>query len=188
MNSIDCVKKKIGLIIQKSTVPEDPAHSKNTLEWLIKLKPDADEALQISALGHDIERAIEERKVRRNNYKNYDDFKEAHALNSASVLTEIMRACNLSTELVDDVFFLVRHHETGGGKKADVLRNADSISFFHVNLPYYFQRNSVEETQKRFKWGYRKLPANLKKIVAGFDYQDKELDALARALIDKSEK
>jgi hypothetical protein len=150
VNSIDCVKKKIGRIIQKSTVPEDPVHSKNTLEWLIKLKPDADEALQISALGHDIERAIEERKVRRNNYKNYDDFKDAHALNSAKVLTKIMKDCNIRKEIIDDVFFLVRRHETGGGKRADILLDADSISFLHV--------------------------------------KDKELDALARALIDESEK
>lgn len=186
MNSIDCVKKKIGQAIQKSTVPEDPVHSKNTLEWLIKLKPDADEALQISALGHDIERAIEERKVRRNDYRNFDEFKDEHALNSARILAEIMRECNIIEKLIDDVFFLVRRHETGGDKRADVLRDADSISFFHVNLPYYFARNSLEGTQKRFKWGYRKLPDNLKKIVAGFDYQDKKLNTLARTLIDES--
>ncbi len=37
-------------------MPEDPRHAENTLDWLLKLKPDADEALQIAALGHDIER------------------------------------------------------------------------------------------------------------------------------------
>jgi hypothetical protein len=58
MHSIDCVKKRIEEIIKTSPVPEDPIHSKNTLEWLLWLKPDADEALQIAALGHDIERAI----------------------------------------------------------------------------------------------------------------------------------
>ena len=56
-------------IIKKSQVPEDPIHSKNTLEWLLKLKPDADDALKIAALGHDIERAIAERKVRREDFK-----------------------------------------------------------------------------------------------------------------------
>jgi hypothetical protein len=64
MDNIDCVKKKMEWIIKKSQVPEDPVHSKNTLEWLLKLKPDADDALKIAALGHDIERAIAERKVR----------------------------------------------------------------------------------------------------------------------------
>ena len=51
MDSIDCVKKKIEGIIEKSIVTEDPIHSKNTLEWVLKLKPDADEALKIAAFS-----------------------------------------------------------------------------------------------------------------------------------------
>ena len=43
MDSIDCVKKRIEEIIRKSPVAEDPIHSKNTLEWLLWLVPDADE-------------------------------------------------------------------------------------------------------------------------------------------------
>ena len=63
MDDIDCLKNRIEEVIKKSLVPEDPFHSKNTLKWLLKLNPDADEALKIAALGQDIERAIEERKV-----------------------------------------------------------------------------------------------------------------------------
>ena len=182
MDNIDCVKKRIEEIINTSLVPEDPIHSKNTLEWLLRLKPDADEALQIAALGHDIERAIEERKVRRGDYKNYDEFKDAHASNSANILAEIMKECNISKELANDSFFLVCHHERGGTRHSDILRDADSISFFHVNLPYYFVRNGVEETKRRYLWGYRRLRDNLKGLVAEFDYQDRELESLVRTL------
>ncbi len=183
MDNIDCVKKKIEEIIKKSPVPEDSIHSKNTLEWLLKLKPDADEALKIAALGHDIERAIEERKVGRKDYKSYDEFKDTHASNSAKILAEIMKECDVSKKLTDDIFFLVCHHERGGTRRVDILRDADSISFFHVNLPYYFIRNSVEETKKRCLWGYRKLPDNLKRVMTDFDYQNKELESLVRACI-----
>lgn len=182
MDNIARLKKKIEGIIEKSLVPEDPLHAQNTLEWLLKLKPDADEALKIAALGHDIERAIEERKVRRQDYKSYDDFKDAHALKSAKILAEIMKEFNLSKELIDGVFFLVCHHESGGARDADVLRNADILSFFQVNLPYYFGRNSVAETKDRCCWGYKKLPDNLKGVVAKFDYQDKELKSLVLIL------
>jgi len=187
MDSIDCVKKKIDGIIEKSLVPEDPIHAKNTLEWLLKLKPDADEALIIAALGHDIERAIEERKVRYKDYKSYDEFKKAHALNSAKILKEIMEECNVRKELVEDVFFLVSRHEIGDDKRVDVLRDADSISFFHVNLPYYFIRNGMDETKRRCLWGYRKLSDNLKGVVAEFDYQNKELELLVKICIGESE-
>jgi len=187
MDNIDCVKQRIEEIIRTSPVPEDPIHSKNTLEWLLWLEPDADEALQIAGLGHDIERAIEERKVRRGDYKNYDEFKDAHASNSAEILAEIMKECIISRELVHDSLFLVCHHETGGTRHADILRDADSISFFHVNLPYYFIRNGVEETKRRCLWGYRRLPDNLKRLVAEFDYQSKELQSLARTCVGESE-
>ena len=170
-------------IIKKSQVPEDPIHSKNTLEWLLKLKPDADDALKIAALGHDIERAIAERKVRREDYKDYDEFKEAHASNSAKILAEIMKECNISKKLADDVVFLVCHHETGGTRRVDILRDADSISFFHVNLPYYFLRNGIEETKRRCLWGYKKLPKNMQEVVVKFNYKDKELESLVMAWI-----
>ena len=95
MNSIDRVRKSIETIISGSSVPEDPVHSKNTLQWLLKLKPDADEALQIAALGHDIERAIDERKVRREDFEYYNQFKATHAHNSAQILKEVMLNCGV---------------------------------------------------------------------------------------------
>ena len=186
IGNIDCVKKEIEKIIRKSSVPEDLIHSKNTLEWLLKLKPDADEALKIAALGHDIERAIEDWKVRCKDYRTYGEFKDAHALNSAKILDRIIREFNINEELTNDIFFLVRLHETGGTKRVNFLRDADSISFFHVNLPYYFIRNGVEKTKKRYLWGYKKLPDYLKRVVAEFSYRNKELKLLIRTWIDDS--
>ena len=187
MNNITCVKNKIKEIIRKSSVPEDITHSKNTLNWVLKLKPDADEALKVAALGHDIDRAIDERKIKRDDYTNYDEFKQAHALNSAKILTQMMNECNISKKLIDNVFFLVQHHETGGDGRTDVLKDADIISFFDVNLPYYFIRSGVEETKRRCLWGYRKLSGNLKKIVVNFSYEDKELDSLVKSCIMDTE-
>ena len=183
MDNLDCIKKKIEKIIEKSSIPEDPIHSKNTLKWVLKLKPDADDALQIAALGHDIERAISERKVKRQDYKKYDEFKEAHALNSAKILLEIMKECKASKVLMDEVFSLVAHHEKGGSEKAEILKNADTISFFDVNLPFYYLRNSVEETKRRFLWGYKKLPKELQRMVAEFDYNNRKLAALVKKWI-----
>ena len=187
MKKNECVKKKIEKIIKNSLVPEDPIHSKNTLEWLLKLKADADEALQIAALAHDIERAIEKRKVKRKDYKDYDEFKDAHALNSANISVGIMKECNVSTELADDVFGLIRFHETGGSRRVNILRGADGISFFHVNLPEYFSRNGKKETEVRWFWGYRRLSGKEKIIIARFNYQDEELNVLVTTWLGKSQ-
>ena len=188
MDKINLVNRKIEEVIKGSSVPEDPIHSKNTLEWLLKLMPDADESLKIAALGHDIERAIEKRKVRRQDYKDYDAFKDAHALNSANVLAEIMQACDIEKKMIDEVFSLVRQHETGGTDRVDILKDADSISYFDVNLPLYFIRNNLKETKRRCLWGYQRLSDKGKRIVAGFDFQNKELNALVRIWIKESER
>lgn len=185
MDKINLVKRKIEEVIKGSSVPEDPIHSKNTLEWLLKLKPDADENLKIAALGHDIERAIEKRKVRRQDYKDYDAFKDAHALNSAKILVEIMHACDIDEKMIDEVFFLVRHHETGGNGQVNILKDADSISYFEVNLPLYFVRNNLKETKRRCLWGYKRLSDQGKKIVAELNYQNKEIKSLLKVCIDE---
>jgi len=187
MDKINLVKRKIEEVIKGSSVPEDPIHSKNTLEWLLKLMPDANESLKIAALGHDIERAIEKRKVRRQDYKDYDAFKDAHALNSANVLTEIMQTCDIDKKMIDEVFSLVRHHETGGTDQVDILKDADSISYFEVNLPLYFVRNNLKETKRRCLWGYNRLSDQGKKIVTELNYQNKEIESLLKVCIDEYE-
>jgi len=187
MDKISLVKQKIEEVIKGSSVPEDPIHSKNTLEWLLKLLPDAGENLNIAALGHDIERAIEKRKVRRQDYEDYDEFKDAHALNSANVLAEIMQTCKIDKKMIDEVFFLVRHHETGGTYHVDILKDADSISYFEVNLPLYFLRNTLKETKRRCLWGYKRLSDQGKRIVAELNYQNKEIKSLLKVSIDEYE-
>ncbi len=69
-------------MIAGSDVPEDPVHSRSTLEWLLRLDPKADPTLRIAALSHD----IEARKVRRGDFAEYDAFMAAHARNSAAML------------------------------------------------------------------------------------------------------
>ena len=75
MDSIECAKQRIREIIADSGVPEDPRHAENTLKWLFRLEPKADPALQIAALAHDIDRAVETRKVRREDFTDYNEFK-----------------------------------------------------------------------------------------------------------------
>ncbi len=70
-------------------MPEGPIHDENTLQWLLRPDSDADEALQIAALGHDIERAIEDRRVKKAHFSNFEQFKATHARNSAAILREI---------------------------------------------------------------------------------------------------
>ena len=179
MHNLEHIKEMIGRTISLSTVPEDSIHSKNTLQWLLRLKPDADEGLQIAALGHDIERAIEERKVKRQDFEDYDAFKQAHAENSASILRELMLDNGINdARFIDDVYSLVCRHEVGGDPRSDVLRDADSLSYFDVNLPHYYQRNGREETLRRCLWGYRRLSGHGKAMLQEIRHDDEDLREL----------
>jgi len=187
MNLIDCIKKKIESHIAQSSVPEDPLHSKNTREWLLKLQPAADDSLQIAALGHDIDRAMNSKKVKRSDFDNYDDFKAAHARNSARILKEIMQECGMTDDtFIQEVINLITHHETGGDPRSDLLKEADSISFFEVNLPLYYERNSREETKRRCLWGFKRLPSRTKIIAGNFTFEKDELNQLLKEVVEES--
>ncbi len=173
MDELQCVVRRIREVIAGSTVPEDPDHSRNTLGWLLELDPEADAALRIAALGHDIERAVEGRKVQRANYADYDAFKAAHARNGAAILREIMRVCGVADDaLTREVHRLVCAHEVGGDPRSDLLKDADSLSYFDVNLPRYFEREGWEETRRRCAWGYLRLSGRARSIVAGLELGD----------------
>jgi hypothetical protein len=188
VSSIERVKRRIAELVASSEVPEDPSHSQNTLKWLLELEPDADVALRIAALGHDVERSSETRKVRREDFLDYEAFKAAHARSSADTLREIMRECGVEDEaLIREVHGLVCLHEAGGDPRSDLLRDADGLSFFDVNLLHYFERNGGEETQRRCVWGYRRISARAKSIAAGLAYPSDELKRLVEAAILEAE-
>ena len=188
MDNIDCAKQKIRAVIAGSQVPEDPRHADNTLEWLLCLEPDAGDALQLAALAHEIDRAIEEIKVRRADFDDYNVFKAAHARNGAKILRPILNACGVAGDIVDETCRLVEVHEVGGDPRSDLLKDADSISYFDVNLPLYYQREGWAETQRRSLWGYRRLTQRAQEIVKGIEYEEEDLISLMKTVFDRAEK
>ncbi|MFC1538715.1 DUF4202 family protein [Candidatus Latescibacterota bacterium] len=176
--AIKKLKDKIDEIILSSPYSEDVFHSINTLEWLLKLHPDADIALRIAALGHDIERGLDDRKIRSANFETYNEFKQAHALNCAEILVEIMEDFGVEQSIIDDVAHLVANHEVGGNEREELLKDADTLSFFHVCLPLYYDRKGPEMTKKRCVWGFKKLSDHLKKDVLEIEFPDNNLKQL----------
>ncbi len=183
MDSIDCAKQRIREIIAGSRVPEDPIHAENTLEWLLKLDPAADQALQIAALAHDIDRAVEVQKVRRADFSDYNGFKAAHAHNGARILRSILKKCDVAKSIADEACHLVTLHEVGGDPRSDLLKDADSISYFEVNLPWYYRREGWQETKRRCRWGYQRLSARMKAIVKTITHEDESISRLLKEVI-----
>jgi hypothetical protein len=184
-NTFKKVQQEILEIISQSHIPEDYPHAKSVREWVLKLKPDAGFALQIAALAHDIERALAEGKVKRKEYRDYNAFKKAHAANSALIVSEILNKYPLDKNTKNRITHLVEQHEfvTDNDRELSVLTDADSISFFEVNLPFYFQRNSEQETFFRMRWGYKRLSGRAKRVIRKFDYRNERVNHLLKKCI-----
>ncbi len=179
---VESLKSWIRSVIARSQVPEDPIHAENTLKWLLTLDPKADEALRVAALGHDIERAMEHLKIRRADYRDYDAFKAAHARNSAEILSKKMRELGMPEDVTEEVYSLVLRHETGGDERADLLRDADSLSFFDVNLPHYLQREGMDEAYRRCLYGCRRISRDRRKWLDTIVHDDARAAALMQKL------
>jgi len=186
MRSIACAKQKIRLVVAGSQVPEDPRHADNTLEWLLRLEPHADDALQLAALAHDIDRAMKELKVERANFDDYDAFKAAHARNGAEIMRPILTECGVERNIVDEACRLVEVHEVGGDCRSDLLKDADSISYFDYNLPFYYRREGWYEAKRRSSWGYRRLSPRAKEIVKHIVHAEEAPVRLLREVIQES--
>ena len=181
-----CARARILAVIRRSTVPEDPAHAENTLAWLLRLAPEADAALRIAALAHDIDRALPEgERVRRADFDDYDAFKAAHARNGARVLEDILRECGAPEPLIREACRLVALHEFGGDPRANLLRDADSLSFYETNLPLYLAREGEAEALRRARWGYKRLSSRARALLATIRHGDPAADRiLARVLAE----
>ncbi|MCZ6472241.1 MAG: DUF4202 family protein [SAR324 cluster bacterium] len=183
MSSTEQAIRTIRETIARSEVPEDPPHAEDTLRWVLKLDPKADQALQIAALAHDIDRAVTARKVHREEFTDYDEFKSAHARNGAIILREILQSSGVDDALCEEACRLVTLHEVGGDSRSDLLKNADSISYFSVNMPLYFQREGWEETKRRCVWGYHRLSGEMKRVAQSLTYEREELNKLLQTAI-----
>jgi 1L-myo-inositol 1-phosphate cytidylyltransferase / CDP-L-myo-inositol myo-inositolphosphotransferase len=172
------IKNEILQILSHSAIPEDYEHALNVLKWVNKLKPDADFPLRIAAIGHDIERALPEQKVQRMNFPCYDDFKRVHAENSAKIVDEILSMYPIAQDVIQRVHYLIENHEFGkeGDLDLAILKDADSLSFFEINLPYYFQREGEKETYFRMQWGYNRMSERAKRFLKNFRHEEDVLN------------
>jgi len=67
-----------------------------------------------------------------------------------------------------------------------LLKDADSISYFKVNMPLYFQREGYEKTLKRCIWGYQRLSPKMKQICQKITYSNYSLDKILKETVSKA--
>ncbi|MFA6547924.1 MAG: DUF4202 family protein [Candidatus Magasanikbacteria bacterium] len=169
MNNFEEIKKEIERLMTNSVIKTDAQHSQTTLKWLLKLKPDADEALQIAALGHDIERGFHgANRINEgqwgDKYSNYEEYKQAHANESGRIIAELLKKYNFDEKFIQLVKTLVEKHEVGGDEDANYLMDADSLSFFDSNFDPYLVNHGKENGKFKIEYMYNRMMDRAKEI------------------------
>lgn len=134
------------------------AHFERTVYWLKQLKPDADEAMQIAAYAHDIERAFSRQPMEfwKDRELNDPEHLKEHQEKGARRISGFLRKRGYPEDNIRRVAEMVRLHETGGTPEADLIKDADSISYFEVNAPKHVEKfgKPLGKAKVRAKYGF----------------------------------
>lgn len=144
--------------LDKPLVRADYDHALDVWQWVLRLSPEASQAVQIAALFQDVERLWSEPDVRLEQHApDYQAFKEAHARGGAES-TRTMLAGAVDPVVLDRAATLIANHERpDADPERIVLNDADALSFFSINscgfLRYYGEAN----TRKKLAWSRARL-------------------------------
>jgi len=160
-------------------------HFERTVYWVKRLAPGADEALMISAMAHDIERTCrikEQHKKKIEFGLTHKDFLRPHEEKGAEIIADFLKKEGADQTLIDRVKMLVSRHEKGGNKDQNLLKDADSISFFENNIPYFLSLEKIadvggkERTKAKIDWMYDRITSEGARKIAKPWYEKAIID------------
>jgi hypothetical protein len=134
------------------------AHLQKTVFWLERIYPQANEALRIAAISHDIEAAFVGSTIEAD--LNNPDKLEKHQQASAEIIGEFLEKEGTDKALIGQVMSLVQRHEVGGTIEQNILKDADSLSFFDRDFPELISRhvsNGKDRLRAKFSWMYERI-------------------------------
>lgn len=168
------IEKDITDLYIKAGIEPSLLHCRRTVHWLLQLKPDAGEALRIAALAHDIERVappLLELMVAASSKGWLDpEFLRRHSVKGAKMIGGLLEGLMADPGTIEQVTFLVAGHEFAGTKEQNVLKDADSVSFFENNVEKFVHRNAKkfgqEKVRAKFEWMYSRITSQMAKRIA----------------------
>ncbi len=165
MDKFNKIKEEIKNTIKNSKSPGDSEHSIICLKWLLKINPESTEEVQIAALAHDIDRAVDPRILWEEGKESYAEYKQRHAIRSSNLIVDIMKKYDYSEESINKVKEMVKNHEIGGDEETDQLRDADSITYFELNVPSYLEERGFEKTKNKIKFMYERASDKARSLI-----------------------
>lgn len=158
----EAVIEKLENFIREKNVEAE--HMLRTGFWLKEIYPEADEAMYIAAICHDIERVFPLRDGEVKPPKTGDDNKDEeyliwHGKRSAEFTEKLLQEFGLAdAEAMERIKTLIADHSFGGNTERDMMRDADSISFFEKNTELFIKDcKDKEKLREKFNSDFERI-------------------------------
>ena len=168
----------------KAKKPSQVKHFVQTVHWLKVLSPEADEALLVAAIAHDIERAFRQKDILEKKTSvgfTSVEFYRPHEERGAKIIADFLKNQNIDSGFIERVKMLVSRHEEGGNDDQNLLKDADSLSFFETNVPLFLEKKTAEigkeKVKQKFDWMFNRITSEKAKQIAQ-PFYDKAISAL----------
>ncbi len=153
-------------------------HFERTVYWLQQIKPDADESMLIAAYAHDIHRAFygePEADFYKDKELNDKNYLIEHQEKGAEVVANFLRKNYYPEAEIKRVAEMVRLHEFGGTEEADVIKDADSVSYFEINALRHLEKFKLlgpDKIKRKFDFMYNRITSDRAKELARPFYEE----------------
>jgi hypothetical protein len=178
-------------------------HAQDTLKYLERAYPDPPCALRIAAYGHDIERAVNNKKKNRNKMcigQFYRKHKELHTLKSSCIILYILSELGLDRNIIHDACYIALNHEYGP-KSDDVvldsysksydlnlavkrLMNSDARAFFEEHsLEKYLTDYGRDALKQKIIFSYRRLDGVFSQEFQNMQFSNEKIEDIIKETI-----
>lgn len=142
-------------------------HLLKTVECIKLLRPEADEALLIAGIAHDIERGFRGKqlseKIKKQGFKGEDHLK-FHQEEGARITSEFLKKIEANEGMIERVSMLISKHEVGGNEDQNLLKDADSMSFFETNVEHFVTEKvkeyGIEKVTEKLDWMFERISSD----------------------------
>lgn len=150
-------------------------HLLKTKDWLMEICPEADEAMQIAAVAHDIDCAFIDYKFA-GGFKD-PEYLSIHQAESAKMMKDFLLKNGADIALANRVVWLIEKHEVGGDDEQNLIKDADSLGFFDRNLPEFIERHKLrghdkEQLKEKIDWMFTRITTEKAKAFAEPMYRE----------------
>ncbi|MBU1110596.1 DUF4202 family protein [Patescibacteria group bacterium] len=155
-------------------------HFERTVHWVKELKPNADESLLIAAFSHDCERIFKSRQQviklpKGSKSLSENDQLQKHQDDSVRIIADFLVRQGADDKITERVKMLVSKHEIGGNADQNLLKDADSLSFFENNISFFVEevvsQRGKEAVRKKFDGMFNRISFPEAKEIAWPMYQ-----------------